>query len=81
MTFLLESAQKEPFMLKDLERDLPKTKGIVSQTVKEVIQELVDDNLVDFDKIGGSNFFWAFPSKASKVVRPDFHWLISAFVV
>ncbi|KAJ3497572.1 hypothetical protein NMY22_g19685 [Coprinellus aureogranulatus] len=41
----------------------PKMKGIVSQTVKEVLQGLVDDGLVQMDKIGSSNFFWSFPSQ------------------
>lgn len=36
----------------------------VTQTVKDVLQTLVDDGIVDFDKIGSQNFFWAFPSKA-----------------
>ena len=31
---------------------------------KDVVQSLVDDNLVDTDKIGTSVYFWAFPSKA-----------------
>ncbi len=35
------------------------------QSVKEVLQSLVDDNLVDFDKIGSGNFYWALPSNAS----------------
>ena len=34
--------------------------------MKECVDELVGDNLVDFDKIGSSNFFWAFPSKGLK---------------
>ena len=38
---------------------------IVSQSVKDVLQTLVDDNLVDTDKIGTSVYFWAFPSKAT----------------
>ncbi|KAG8696827.1 hypothetical protein FRC09_008243 [Ceratobasidium sp. 395] len=37
-------------------------KGIVQQSVKEILQSLVDDNLVQSDKIGSSNFFWCFPS-------------------
>ena len=37
--------------------------GIVSQSVKDVVQSLVDDNLVNTDKIGTSVYFWAFPSK------------------
>jgi hypothetical protein len=54
------------YRLKDLESILPKAKGIVSQSVKEVLQSLVDDGLVDSDKIGAGNFFWAFPSKATR---------------
>ena len=37
-------------------------------TVKEILQGLVDDGLVDTDRIGTSNYFWAFPSKASNKV-------------
>lgn len=32
---------------------------------QEVNQSLVDDGLVDLDKIGASNFFWSFPSKVA----------------
>ncbi|XP_037081427.1 meiotic nuclear division protein 1 homolog [Pollicipes pollicipes] len=55
------------FQLKELERLGPKEKGVVSQSVKEVIQGLVDDGLVDTDKIGTSVYFWAFPSKGAGV--------------
>ncbi len=37
-------------------------------SVKEILQSLVDDDLVDTDRIGTSNYFWAFPSKASNSV-------------
>lgn len=30
---------------------------------QDINQSLVDDGLVDMDKIGASNFFWSFPSK------------------
>lgn len=33
-------------------------------SVKEVLQSLVDDNMVDCEKVGTSNYYWAFPSKA-----------------
>lgn len=33
-------------------------------SVKEVLQSLVDDNMVDSERVGTSNYFWAFPSKA-----------------
>lgn len=41
------------------------------QSVKEVVQSLVDDGLVDTDRIGTSNYFWSFPSKASNIVRKE----------
>ncbi|KIO31544.1 hypothetical protein M407DRAFT_219331 [Tulasnella calospora MUT 4182] len=53
---------KDFYQLKELEKLGPKLKGIVSQSVKDVLQSLVDDNLVCSDKIGTSNFFWSFPS-------------------
>jgi hypothetical protein len=56
--------KKDFFQLKELEKIAPKEKGIVQGTVKDVIQSLVDDGLVDTDKIGTSVYFWAFPSKA-----------------
>ncbi len=51
------------FTLKELESVLPKAKGITQQSVKEILQSLQSDGLVDFDKIGSGNFFWSLPSK------------------
>lgn len=50
--------------MKELEKHVPKATGIVSQTVKDVLQSLVDDRLVNAEKIGTSNYFWSFPSTA-----------------
>uniref|UniRef100_A0A8C7Q524 Meiotic nuclear division protein 1 homolog n=1 Tax=Oncorhynchus mykiss TaxID=8022 RepID=A0A8C7Q524_ONCMY len=55
---------KEVFQLKDIEKIAPKTKGITPMSVKEVLQSLVDDNMVDCERVGTSNYYWAFPSKA-----------------
>lgn len=33
-------------------------------SVKDILQSLVDDAMVDSERIGTSNYFWAFPSKA-----------------
>ncbi|KAF9452385.1 meiotic nuclear division protein 1 [Macrolepiota fuliginosa MF-IS2] len=55
--------------LKELEKLGPKLKGIVSQSVKDVLQSLIDDGLVQGDKIGSSNFFWSFPSQQGVNVR------------
>ncbi|KAI5826599.1 meiotic nuclear division protein 1, partial [Schizophyllum commune Tattone D] len=60
---------KDFFQLKELEKIAPKTKGIVSQSVKEVVQSLVDDGLVQSDKIGSSNFFWSFPSQHGAAIQ------------
>lgn len=55
---------KDVFQLKDIEKIAPKSKGISPMTVKEVLQSLVDDNMVDCERVGTSNYYWAFPSKA-----------------
>ena len=49
---------------------------LASMSVKEVLQSLVDDNLVDTDKIGTSIYFWAYPSKALHTVSKLLIYLI-----
>ncbi|KAL3829954.1 hypothetical protein ACJIZ3_018756 [Penstemon smallii] len=56
------------FLLKELEKSGPK-KGVISQSVKDVIQSLVDDDLVFKDKIGTSVYFWSLPSCAGNQLR------------
>ena len=41
----------------DVEK-LAAKEGVVLQSVKEVLQGLVDDELVHMDRIGASNYFW-----------------------
>uniref|UniRef100_A0A2K5CU20 Meiotic nuclear division protein 1 homolog n=1 Tax=Aotus nancymaae TaxID=37293 RepID=A0A2K5CU20_AOTNA len=55
---------KDVFQLKDLEKIAPKEKGITSLSVEEVLQSLVDDGMVDCERIRTSNYYWDFPSKA-----------------
>ncbi len=44
----------------------PKKRGLrLRDPPQDVNQSLVDDGLVDMDKIGSSNFFWSFPSKVA----------------
>lgn len=38
-------------------------------SVKEVLQSLVNDNLVDSERVGTSNYYWAFPSKAAQTSK------------
>ena len=52
------------FSLKEIEKIASKEKGVVLQSVKEVLDSLVSDSLVRSEKIGTSNYFWAFPSAA-----------------
>eukprot|EP00794_Sanderia_malayensis_P014031 gene14031-15490_t len=59
--------KKDFFQLKELEKIAPKEKGITSMSVKDVLQSLVDDGMVDTDRIGTSNYFWAYPSKAMNI--------------
>ncbi len=56
--------QKEPLQLKELERIAPKEKQITMQSVKDVLSALVDDGVVQSEKIGGMTLFWAFPGQA-----------------
>ncbi|CAK4071144.1 unnamed protein product [Aphanomyces euteiches] len=55
----------EVYNLKEVEK-LGSKAGVVLQTIKDVNQALVDDNLVDTDKIGSGNYFWSFPSKVAQ---------------
>lgn len=56
-------SKKQPFNLKEIEKE-GSSAGVVSQSIKDVNKELVDDSLVSTDKIGSGVFFWSFPSAA-----------------
>lgn len=58
-----------PYQLKDLERIAPKTKGVIVQAVKDVVMELVYDNLVTQEKLGTSQYFWSFPAAVAHKKR------------
>lgn len=59
---------KMPMNLKEIEK-LGMKAGVNSMTIKGVLTELVDDNEIDMDKIGSSNFYWCFPSKKLRLVQ------------
>lgn len=59
---------KRPFTLKEIEKLAAKA-GVVQNTVKDILKELTDENLVDMDKIGSTNWFWSFPSKEAVQLR------------
>lgn len=59
---------KSCWLLKDVEKEGAK-RGVIFQSVKEVLQGLIDDDMVFVDKIGTSNWYWSFPSAASNKTR------------
>jgi hypothetical protein len=67
---MMEIFKAEPyfFHLKDIEKAAVK-RGIVYQAIKEVLESLVGDSLVEVEKIGSSNFYWSLPSKVYQVKR------------
>jgi hypothetical protein len=60
---------KTAMTLKELEQKCNRDKGVVANTVKDIAQELVSDNLICCEKIGLSNYYWSFPSQALVVRR------------
>ena len=64
MDFYFE--KKEFYTLKELEKLCQKEKGITSMSVKDILTSLVEDAMVETDKIGTSVYLRAFPSKASQ---------------
>jgi hypothetical protein len=38
-------------------------------SIVEINQSLVDDGLVEKEKIGGSNYFWSFPAKKDRMMQ------------
>ena len=45
--------------------------GVNSNSIPEIHQSLIDDGLVDKEKIGGSNYFWSFPAKKDWMAQKD----------
>ena len=57
---------KRPWTLKELESTGAK-RGVVRQAIKDVLQELVDDDLIRLEKIGAANYYWGFLSQINKL--------------
>ncbi|BGP31274.1 Meiotic nuclear division protein 1 [Rhodotorula toruloides] len=69
---------KEFYKLQELEKLAPKTKGITSMSVKEVLQSLVDDSVsspIPVEDVEASalsalgDFYWSFPSDLAAAQR------------
>src|SRR5205823_470992 len=63
-TRMMEIFKNDPsfYHLKDIEK-LSVKKGIIFMAVKDVLDSLVNDNMVEVEKIGSSNYYSALPSK------------------
>eukprot|EP01125_Pyxidicula_operculata_P012212 TRINITY_DN39_c0_g1_i1.p1 TRINITY_DN39_c0_g1~~TRINITY_DN39_c0_g1_i1.p1 ORF type:complete len:203 (+),score=60.38 TRINITY_DN39_c0_g1_i1:14-622(+) len=53
---------KEPYTLPEIET-LANKKGVVKQTIKEIVVELANDGDIKQDKIGATTVYWCFPSE------------------
>lgn len=47
----------------------------------DINNSLVDDGLVDKEKIGGSNFFWSFPGKKDRMLQLEHEKMIGEIEV
>jgi len=67
---LLSAMQAEAsfFTLKELET-LGKSKGVIPQAVKEVVESLVAEDEVQSDKVGSQVLFWALPSHRTAMLQ------------
>uniref|UniRef100_A0A336L506 Meiotic nuclear division protein 1 homolog n=1 Tax=Culicoides sonorensis TaxID=179676 RepID=A0A336L506_CULSO len=62
---------RDVFQLKELEKMAPRATGIPQQAIKDILQKLMDDGLVDTCKVGSSVLYWSYPgrSKDEKLVK------------
>lgn len=51
----------QPFNMEEIEK-VGSSNGVRQDTIKDNVKILVDDKLVQSDKIGSGNFYWSFPS-------------------
>eukprot|EP00050_Salpingoeca_kvevrii_P007756 m.298375 g.298375 ORF g.298375 m.298375 type:complete len:206 (-) comp13854_c0_seq1:144-761(-) len=60
---------EDVYQHKEVEKQCPKDTGIVAGAIKDVLQGLIDDSLVHCEKIGTSNYYWAFPSETGQTKK------------
>lgn len=56
----------EIFHMKEIEKSVAKSTGIQPQAIKDILQKLLDDGLVDSCVIGSTTYYWAFPGKSKQ---------------
>ncbi|KAF7682724.1 Meiotic nuclear division protein 1 like protein [Astathelohania contejeani] len=57
------------YQLKEIEKMGYKLKGIPINTIKDILQSLIDDDLVRCEKLGTSNYYWSFPSHSKILAK------------
>ncbi|CAD2111669.1 meiotic nuclear division protein 1, putative [Plasmodium vinckei petteri] len=62
------------FILKELEALAPK-KGIRSIFVKDLVQQLIDDNKIKSEKVGAQNVFWILKTEESSILQNKYQEL------
>eukprot|EP00035_Acanthoeca_spectabilis_P030020 m.7377 g.7377 ORF g.7377 m.7377 type:complete len:207 (+) comp3956_c0_seq1:37-657(+) len=62
---------KQVWTKKDVDKLASKETGIASMIIGDILKELTDDGLVDTDKIGSANYYWAFPSKGLQIKKNE----------
>lgn len=68
---------EDVYQLKELEKVASKEKGLAINVVKEVLQQLVDDGLVESGKVGTQNCYWLFKSKGVQEKQQELDELTS----
>jgi hypothetical protein len=66
--FSLFKEDQSFFHLKDIEK-LGIKKGITFQSIKEVLDSLVNDDLIECNKIGTSTFYWSLPNNIYEIKK------------
>jgi len=62
---------KIPYTMRQLEMQLYKNCGISGMAIKGIVQGLVDENLIQKDKVGIQVLYWSFPSQAFHTVPKE----------
>jgi len=52
--------------------------GVNSNTAGDINQNLVDDGLVDMQKIGGTKYYWSFPGKKDRELQVKYEATLTA---
>ncbi|CAD6564543.1 MAG: Meiotic nuclear division protein 1 [Cyphobasidiales sp. Tagirdzhanova-0007] len=63
---------KEFYSIKEVEKAGAKATGISSMVIKDVLQSLLDEGQLNFEKIGTSNYYWGYPGASAAKLRSEY---------